>query len=1274
MKNQARVLPLIVSCFAAPPSALPSAGCRRRRRFVCGFAALLLAAGAAASAQTAPSETDPTVESETSEELVELSPFVVEAGADADGYRANSTLAGTRVRTDLSDVASSISVVTAQFIKDTGATNNQTLLQYTTNTEVGGVMGNFAAVGGTFVEGAREGNFTNPNVNTRIRGLDSADSTRDYFLTDIPWDAFNVGRIDIQRGPNSILFGIGSPAGIINASVNTAGMKNAYEVQARVGSYGSFRASADFNQVIVPNQLAVRLAWVDDDTKYRQDPAYNHDKRLFAAMRYEPEFLRRGSARTTLRANYEYGDVDANRPRILPPIDQITPFFDSAALNRTVFDPYYAYSAGIVAATAPRSLPEPVNPWVTGSHLGQQFNAEPRFYYDALLSGTPAIQAIQKGPSGQSAVTRYSIGSNGEIDQTIGGYPFKGSGYGIATYNQFAIAANRENPELYRGAGSGFYKSYSLSDPAIFDFYNHLLDGPNKAESQQWDAFNITLEQTFLNNRLGLELVHDRQRYDDRGVSNGIGNAISVDINANTPDTLPWAYGYVTKYNGTGQAGTNANAGRAYVGSSSASGGSRETDRKNHRLTVFGELRAEDFMRKSLASDLIGRHVLTGLYSDETYDVETRSWVRYALSGEWDNLVGSGSGADGSGMSNIRSGSRLIPVTAYISDPLFSETSASGIHLTPIKTELSPSGSVNIRYFDSHWKWPMNPSDPTYVDPAAPWTNPTGVPTPVASTESENPVNYVGWKDGSFRILNADKGDIDSLYNGANKLRQKNTAEGLTWQGFLWSDTLVGTFGWRRDKQVQRSGTGQISAVTGAVDPDFELDPEESTVRGISRSWGVVLHQPKATRGKLPWGTKLSLTYSKGENSRVENRYAFDGSKLPNAKGETEDYGFMVSTLEDRLNLKVVWYETQVKDANISSTLSSESSLGATAAGVWQYTKWALGSAMQGLAGMAGDPAASSFSYLWNWAQIAEPTNTALADVNSDAFKNHPLTIQQKAAIKSFIETMPGQSFWDAYAIPVNVAAVKSGDYNNAIAGWKVSQGNWEIGGNQTINGVPPTGTVDNVSKGVEIELVGKLTPNWHVSMNASKQTASQVALGQKFVEFVEAQMAFYASPAGDMKLWFGGDERVGDVWDRSVGAAYRFQKETNGKLVPEMSPWRFNVATNYLFDRGILKGASLGGAFRWQDGQILGYALKPDFSNLDVNKPYWGESESALDLWVGYERKLTQRIRWRIQLNLRNVGDSVSLVPISVQPDGTPALQRIREGQTWTLTNTFSF
>jgi outer membrane receptor protein involved in Fe transport len=54
-------------------------------------------------------------------------------------------LAGTRVRTDLKDVASAISVVTAQFLQDTGAKNAQDLLVYTPSTEVAGLRGNFSA-------------------------------------------------------------------------------------------------------------------------------------------------------------------------------------------------------------------------------------------------------------------------------------------------------------------------------------------------------------------------------------------------------------------------------------------------------------------------------------------------------------------------------------------------------------------------------------------------------------------------------------------------------------------------------------------------------------------------------------------------------------------------------------------------------------------------------------------------------------------------------------------------------------------------------------------------------------------------------------------------------------------------------------------------------------------------------------------------------------------------------------------------------------------------
>ena len=169
-----------------------------------------------AVAQTAPA-TETTTTTVTaapaapeSEEPMVLSPFVVDASEDKGSYKANSTLAGTRVRTDLKDVSSAITVVTAQFLQDTGAKNQEDLLVYTPSTEVTGLRGNFSGVAGT----------ANPSENTvssttRVRGLDAADNTRDYFLTDIPWDSFDVGRVDQHtvHSDRAAPLGLGLPIG-----------------------------------------------------------------------------------------------------------------------------------------------------------------------------------------------------------------------------------------------------------------------------------------------------------------------------------------------------------------------------------------------------------------------------------------------------------------------------------------------------------------------------------------------------------------------------------------------------------------------------------------------------------------------------------------------------------------------------------------------------------------------------------------------------------------------------------------------------------------------------------------------------------------------------------------------------------------------------------------------------------------------------------------------------------------------------------------------------
>jgi hypothetical protein len=79
------------------------------------------------------------VDTRDEDEPTVLSPFVVDASEDKGSYRANSTLAGTRVRTDLKDVNSAIRVVTSQFLQDTGAKDAKDLLVYTPGSEIAGL-------------------------------------------------------------------------------------------------------------------------------------------------------------------------------------------------------------------------------------------------------------------------------------------------------------------------------------------------------------------------------------------------------------------------------------------------------------------------------------------------------------------------------------------------------------------------------------------------------------------------------------------------------------------------------------------------------------------------------------------------------------------------------------------------------------------------------------------------------------------------------------------------------------------------------------------------------------------------------------------------------------------------------------------------------------------------------------------------------------------------------------------------------------------------------
>ena len=156
---------------------------------------------------------------EEAESFYELSPFTVE-DTDSVGYQATSTLAGTRLNTELRDVGAAISVLTAEFFEDTGATDAGSVLSYALNMEVSGVQGNYAggAPGAQTYDNAAE-RRSPQSSGQRVRGLARASLTRGYFLTDIPFDGYNTTSITINRGPNSLLFGIGEVGGVIDNGV-----------------------------------------------------------------------------------------------------------------------------------------------------------------------------------------------------------------------------------------------------------------------------------------------------------------------------------------------------------------------------------------------------------------------------------------------------------------------------------------------------------------------------------------------------------------------------------------------------------------------------------------------------------------------------------------------------------------------------------------------------------------------------------------------------------------------------------------------------------------------------------------------------------------------------------------------------------------------------------------------------------------------------------------------------------------------------------------------
>ena len=249
-------------------------------------------------------------------EVVQLSPF--EVVADTKGYFAANTMSGTRLNSKLEDLGAAISVVTKQQMEDLGLLDVNDIFNYESNTEG---TGNFTDFTFNSAGMPMDNVQANPQGANRIRGINTANTTFGNFETSgrTPIAPSTIDGVEIRRGPNSSIFGVGSPAGTVNSVPASANLrKDATTVVARADTQDGWRTSLDFNRVLKSDVLAVRVSAVRQHDGFALKPSGVATDRLNGMVKFRP------FKKTTLSGSYSYYRAQGNRPNSLAPRDGIS--------------------------------------------------------------------------------------------------------------------------------------------------------------------------------------------------------------------------------------------------------------------------------------------------------------------------------------------------------------------------------------------------------------------------------------------------------------------------------------------------------------------------------------------------------------------------------------------------------------------------------------------------------------------------------------------------------------------------------------------------------------------------------------------------------------------------------------------------------------------------------------------------------------------------------------------------------------------------------------
>lgn len=157
---------------------------------------------------------------------VVLDPFTV-SSESRKGYAATSALSATRINTPVREIPATINIVTQEFMADFGRTTVEQAVQ---------------GVAGVANRARNEGHFQEFYM---IRGFNSSLNLKNRVPYAIFTDASFVEQVEVVKGPQTVLYGLADPGGLVNIITKKPRNIRRSEVAVKFGSEDFRRLEVD---------------------------------------------------------------------------------------------------------------------------------------------------------------------------------------------------------------------------------------------------------------------------------------------------------------------------------------------------------------------------------------------------------------------------------------------------------------------------------------------------------------------------------------------------------------------------------------------------------------------------------------------------------------------------------------------------------------------------------------------------------------------------------------------------------------------------------------------------------------------------------------------------------------------------------------------------------------------------------------------------------------------------------------------------------------------